>query len=101
MNRFLLIFAVLINIAGFVAFGCASKPHETSSGRHLSEAQVLAIAKPMLPLRAGESYYLHFSDGVWKVWASVDGTIRGGWGGSTVLTIQDSDGKILSQIIYH
>jgi hypothetical protein len=91
MKRIIYLFA----IAGFVAVGCAAKRHETSSIHHLTEAQVLAIAKPAMPLSAGESYYLHFNDGVWKVWTSVDGSIRGGWKASTVLTIQDSDGKVL------
>jgi hypothetical protein len=68
-----------------------------SSSRHLTEAQVRAIAKTVLPLPAGESYYVHFSDGIWKVWTSPDGSIKGGWGATTVLTIQDSDGKVLGR----
>jgi hypothetical protein len=82
-------------LAVAITVGCADTRREASSSHHLTEAQVLAIAKPALPLSAGESYYLHYDDGVWKVWNSTDGSIRGGWKASTVLTIRDSDGKVL------
>jgi major membrane immunogen (membrane-anchored lipoprotein) len=81
----------LVTVTLFI--GCS----KASSSTHLTKAQVLAIAKPVLPLHPGESYYESFTNGTWKVWASVDGSIRGGWGATTVLMIQDADGKILSQ----
>jgi hypothetical protein len=62
----------------------------SASNRHLTEAQVLAIAKPMLPLPAGESYHANFSNGIWEVFTEPDGVqVRGG----TVVLVQDIDGK--------
>jgi hypothetical protein len=67
----------------------AELQHPASPGPHLSEAQALAIAKPMLPLPAGESYRVHFSNGTWEVWTD-SSTPREGW---TVVVIQDIDGQ--------
>jgi hypothetical protein len=63
---------------------------EPTASRHLTEAQVLAIAKPLLPLPAGESYQVNFRDGTWEVFTEPDGVqVRGG----RVILVQDSDGK--------
>jgi len=86
---------ILILVAVTFFIGC----NKASPSTHLTQAQVLTIAKPLLPLHAGESYYEHFTNGTWTVWASNDGTIKAGWGASTVLTIRDSDGKVLGQTI--
>lgn len=74
-----------------VAFtvGCAQMQHAASSSRHLAEAQALAIARPMLPLPAGESYCVRFSNGTWEVWAE-SSQPREGW---TVVVIRDIDGQ--------
>jgi hypothetical protein len=69
-------------IVAFVV-GCASP------GRHLTEAQALAIAKPMLPLPAGESYHVHFNNGTWEIWTQGNKP-REGW---TIVVIQDRDGQ--------
>lgn len=70
--------------------GCTTTRHETSSSRHLTEAQALALAKPMLPLPAGESYHVKFRDGTWEVFTEPDGVqVRGG----RVVLVQDSDGR--------
>jgi major membrane immunogen (membrane-anchored lipoprotein) len=84
---------ILILVAVTLFIGCS----KASPSTHLTKAQVLTIAKPLLPLRAGESFHESFTNGTWTVWASDDGTIKGGWGGSTVLTIRDSDGKVLGE----
>jgi hypothetical protein len=92
MKRFISISAVcvLVIITGCVAVGCANTRHGTSSSRHLTEAQVLAIAKPMLPLPPGESYHVGFEDGTtWVVWTE---SATPSWGGRTVVTIRDIDG---------
>ena len=60
-----------------------------SSSRHLTEAQVLVIAKPLLPLPAGESYRVGFEDGTtWVVWTE-GATPKEG---ATVVLIRDIDG---------
>jgi serine/threonine protein kinase len=69
----------------------------TSSRPHLAETQVIAIAKPMLPLAAGPSCHAQFSNGTWDVWTEPD---KPDWGAMTVVSIRDSDGKILCQTIY-
>ena len=91
---------ILILITVTVFIGCS----KTSPSTHLTKAQVLTIAKPLLPLRAGEAYCESFTNGTWTVWAADDGTIKGGedtivGGGSTVLTIRDSDGKVLGETV--
>ena len=91
---------ILILVALTLFIGCS----KGSPSIHLTKAQVLTIAKPLLPLRAGESYYESFTNGTWTVWAADDGTIKGGedtivGGGSTVLTIRDSDGKVLGETV--
>jgi membrane protein implicated in regulation of membrane protease activity len=63
-----------------------------SSSRHLTEAQAITLAKPVLPLPAGESYRVGFKDGVWEVWTDRDGSQFRGW---TIVRIRDADGKIL------
>jgi hypothetical protein len=63
-----------------------------SSSRHLTEAQAITLAKPVLPLPAGESYRVGFKDGVWEVWTDRDGSQFRAW---TVVRIRDADGKIL------
>ena len=85
---------ILALVAVTLFIGC----NKASSSTHLTKAQVLTIAKPLLQLRSGESYYESFTNGTWTVWNSNDGTIKGGEdvAGSTVLTIRDSDGKVLS-----
>ena len=83
---------ILILVAATSFFGCS----KASSSRHLTQTQVLDIAKPRLQLRPGESYHMSFTNGTWKIWNSDDGTIKGGRGGSTVLEIRDSDGQILN-----
>jgi major membrane immunogen (membrane-anchored lipoprotein) len=93
MNYMKNIAFILTLVAGTLSIGCS----KASLSTHLTKAQVLTIAKPVLPLHPGESYYESFTNGTWKVWASDDGSIKGGWGATTVLTIQDADGKILSQ----
>jgi len=76
----------------------ASAP--ASPGQRLTKAQVIEIAKPSLPLPAGEAYYVDFKDGVWNVWTSPDGSIRMGYGATVILLIQDSDGKVLGTTAY-
>lgn len=63
---------------------------EPTASRHLTEAQVLAIARPLLPLPPGESYHVNFRDGTWEVFTEPDGVqVRGG----RVILVQDSDEK--------
>jgi hypothetical protein len=63
-----------------------------SSSRHLTQAQVLALAKPMLPLGPNEAYSVDFRSNVWVVAAE---PIKNGRGYYRVMTIRDSDGKVL------
>jgi hypothetical protein len=69
----------------------------TSSRPHLTETQVIAIAKPILPLPAEASYHAHFSNGTWDVWTEPD---KPDLGARTEVKIRDADGKILGQTIY-
>jgi len=66
-----------------------------SSSRHLTEAQAITLAKPVLPLPAGESYRVGFKDGVWEVWTDRDGSQFRSW---TIVRIRDADGKILGTV---
>jgi hypothetical protein len=63
-----------------------------SSSRHLTEVQVLALAKPILPLGPNEGYFVQFRSNVWVVAAE---PIKNGRGYYGVMTIRDSDGKVL------
>ena len=59
-------------IALFIAIattGCKSMSHDTSRSRHLTEAQAIEIARPLIPLSAGESYKVKFDEqrGIWGV----------------------------------
>jgi hypothetical protein len=65
-----------------------------SSQRHLTQAQAIALAKPVLPLPAGDSYRLAFKDGIWVIWTGRDDIPARAW---TVVTIRDSDGKVLER----
>ena len=62
-----------------------------SSRPHLTEAQALAIAKPMLRLAAGESYHVRFSNGSWVVWTQAPEPFQA----VSTVTIRDSDGQLL------
>ena len=67
----------------------------SSSSRHLTEAQALALAEPMLPLPAGESYHVNFKSGTWEVFTTPDGVpVRA----AKVVLVQDIDGK--TQVVY-
>jgi len=63
-----------------------------SSQRHLTLAQAVTIAKPVLPLPEGDSYRVAFKDGIWIIWTDRDDIPFRAW---TVVTIRDSDGKLL------
>ena len=78
-------------LAVVVTIGCTAARHETSSSRHLTEAQAIELAKPVLPLPAGESYRARFKDGTWEVWTDRAGSQFRIW---TVVTIRDSNGKV-------
>jgi len=65
----------------------------SASKSRMTKAQVLTVAKPILPLPAHESYHTQFKDGTWSVWAKPDtGFQQHSW---TTVTIRDSDGQVL------
>jgi hypothetical protein len=76
--------------AVLVTTGCTNGPQLTS-GRHLTEDQVLALAKPRLPLPAGEAYQVNFRDGTWEVFTEPKNVPVRSW---RVMLIRDSDGKV-------
>jgi len=80
---------ILILVAATSFFGCS----KASPSTHLTQAQVLDIAKPRLPLRAGESYYAHFTNGIWTVCTTNSGRVA--YTSSTELEIRDSDGIVV------
>jgi hypothetical protein len=59
---------------------------ETSSRRHLTKAQAIALAKSKLPLSAGESYHVNFTDGTWEVFTEPSGVQVRAW---TIVKIRD------------
>jgi hypothetical protein len=85
---------VLAGLALVIVTSCASQPPETASANpRMTEEQVLALAKPGLPLPPHESYHTRFKDGLWSVWVAPDaGFPQRNW---TIVTIQDTDGKVL------
>jgi hypothetical protein len=84
------LFALIAYLAVVATTGCTTTHHETSSSRHLTEAQALALAEPMLPLPAGESYHVSFRNGTWEVFTAPDGVpVRA----ARVVLVQDIDGK--------
>jgi hypothetical protein len=84
---------LLICLVVAASVGCSTVHQETSvSGPHLTEAQAIAIAKPKLPLPAGDSYRAAFKDGFWEVWTDRANSRYRSW---TVVKIRDSDGQLL------
>jgi hypothetical protein len=85
---------VLAGLACVAVTGCAHmQPETTSASPRMTEEQVLALAKPCLPLPPHESYHTQFKDGLWSVWVAPDaGFPQRNW---TIVTIQDTDGKVL------
>ena len=86
---------LIVCFAVAMTVGCASSHTEASSKQHLTEAQALTIAKPMLPLPDGETYRVRFKDGTWEVWTDREGSHFRSW---TVVVIQDADGK--AQVVH-
>jgi hypothetical protein len=73
--------------------GCAGVRQEPISSRHLTEAQVIEIAKPALPLSVGQSYFVRYNEekGVWAVSTKPDKSPYN----PKVIVIRDSDSKVL------
>jgi hypothetical protein len=81
----------ILFLAGFCTVSAQTNDTPASASR-MTEAQVLALAKPMLPLGANEGYSVYFRSNDWVV-ATLP--IKNGRGYYRVMTIQDSDGKVL------
>jgi hypothetical protein len=87
----------IVGLALVAATGCALlRPEATSASASspcMTETQVLALAKPLLPLPPHETYHTQFKNGAWSVWVAPDvGFKQRNW---TVVTINDADGKVV------
>jgi hypothetical protein len=98
-------FILLSLLLGYCAVSAqtTNAPADTNTpplGRHLTEAQVLALAKPVLG-HAGDDiknqrYHTSFTNGTWEVSTYFSYLIgRPGQIGGRVVTIRDLDGKML------
>lgn len=72
--------------------GCASVQPASladTSGRRMSETQVLASATALMPPQIGDSFHVSFKAGVWEVSCTSDDQARS----ARVVTVRDADGK--------
>jgi hypothetical protein len=84
-------------LAAIAITGCADT-RARSADHHLTEAQVIALAKLVQPLQVGESYHTHFKNGIWEVYSEPNDGKKVEH--CTVVEIQDTDGKILGSKTY-
>lgn len=83
--------STFIACVGLVVTAGCTDARQAVCGRRMTEAQVLALAKPRLPLPTGESYHVHFREGTWEVSTERESVPVRCW---RVILIRDLDGKV-------
>jgi hypothetical protein len=98
----------IVCVVVVVSAGCANIGNVASSGHHMTESQVVALAKNVLPpVTTGEQWkvgHARFEDGIWEVEASVGGMFTSSTSSfvidspfgitTTTIKIRDVDGKV-------